>query len=85
MEATKLIDPVNNFDKMEFIPKYLIVSSSDEFMMNEWPRLYMDKIPGEKHLYVMPNTDHSMVTGLYSVLSNVANFINSVNKNKDFN
>jgi hypothetical protein len=31
----------------------------------------------------MPNTDHSMATGIYSVLSNAANFFNSVNKNND--
>ena len=78
---TKHVDPVHNFERMEDIPTYMIVSTNDEFMMNDWPRMYMDKIPGEKHLYVMPNTDHSMATGLYSAISTISNFINSVNNN----
>lgn len=63
-ELTKLIDPIQNMDKMEHIPKYFIVSSSDEFMMSHWPNMYWDKITGEKYLYIIANTDHSLITGL---------------------
>ena len=74
-----MIDPVQNMDKMEHIPKYFFVAPGDEFLMSHWPQMYWDKIPGEKHLYIMANTDHSMVTGLYTLIYNIAAFVNNVN------
>ena len=41
--------------------------------------MYFDRIPGEKHLYIVPNADHTLLTGIISVVSNIAAFINSVN------
>merc|ERR1712086_604607 len=78
----KVIDPAYYFDRMADIPKYLFFSSNDEFMMSDWPNSYIDDIPGETHLYVVPNTDHSLATGYYSILGSVGAFIRSVNKNK---
>ena len=39
----------------------------------------INKFPGETHLYVLPNAEHTLITGLYTMISNVANFIKSVN------
>jgi PhoPQ-activated pathogenicity-related protein len=76
-----VMDPVYYFDRMEHIPKYLIFSSDDEFMMSDWPSSYWDKIPGEKHLFVCPNTEHTLASGFYNVLGGIGAFIRSVNNN----
>ena len=55
-----------------------MLSSNDEFMMNDWPNLYFDRIPGEKHVYVVPNTEHSLATGILSALATVGSFLRSV-------
>ena len=39
-------------------------------------------MPGETHIYVVPNTDHSLLTGYYSILGSIGSFIRSVNKNQ---
>jgi PhoPQ-activated pathogenicity-related protein len=38
----KIIDPINSFDRLENIPKLIVVSSDDEFMQFDWPQLYWD-------------------------------------------
>lgn len=74
------MDPKYYFDRMEKIPKYMVFSSNDEFMMSDWPNGYIDKIPGETHLYVVPNTDHSLATGFFNIIGSVGAFIRSVNR-----
>jgi PhoPQ-activated pathogenicity-related protein len=56
-----------------------MLSSNDEFMMNDWPQHYMDRIPGEKHVYVVPNTDHSLATGILKCLGSIGAFLRSMN------
>lgn len=77
--SLEILDPMYQFDRLQDIPVFIILSSSDEFMMNDWPKNYMDKIPGEKHVYVVPNTDHSLVTGILKCLGTIGSFLRSLN------
>ena len=74
----KIIDPINYLERLEKIPKFLVVSSDDEFMQIDWTNIYYDKILGEKHLLIVANAEHSMLTGLKPLLSNLGTFIRSV-------
>ena len=73
-----LLDPMNYADKLSKIPKYVIVSSNDEFMMFDQTNIYYDRLKGEKHLLIVQNSEHSMITGLYTVLSSMGTFVRSI-------
>jgi len=74
----EVIDPMNYFDRLENMPKLIMVTSDDEFMMMDWTNIYYDQLPGEKHLLILPNAEHSMVTGLPDVLPAVGAFARSI-------
>jgi PhoPQ-activated pathogenicity-related protein len=65
-------------NKIEKVPKFITVSSDDEFMMMDWTEFYYDQLPGEKHLLIAPNTEHFMVTGILDIMSTMASNIRSV-------
>jgi PhoPQ-activated pathogenicity-related protein len=78
VEAFNLIDPINYLDRLNKIPKYFLVSSDDEFMSMDWTNIYWNKFGGEKHLSIMPNTEHSMATGMYEAVSLISTYLRSV-------
>jgi hypothetical protein len=47
-------------------------------MMMDWTALYWDKLKGEKHLLIAPNTEHTLITGKWDILSSMATNIKSV-------
>ena len=71
-------DPYAHFDKMTDIPKFFVLSSDDEFMSMEWTNSYYDKITGEKHMLIVPNTEHSLLTGFYDIYSGMGTFVRSI-------
>lgn len=77
-EIFKIEDPINYIDELEGIPKYIVVSSNDEFMSMDWSNIYYDQLKGEKHLIIMPNSEHSLSTGIYGCLSAMGTFIRSL-------
>jgi PhoPQ-activated pathogenicity-related protein len=74
----QLIDPINYVDRLEKLPKFVLVSSDDEFMMMEWTRLWWDKFKGEKHLMIANNAEHSMATGIVELLQSLGCFAKSL-------
>lgn len=79
----QLIDPINFLDKIEKIPKFVTVSSDDEFMSMDWTNIYWERIKGEKHLLIAPNTEHFMATGVWDIMSSMASNIRSVMMGRD--
>ena len=75
---TKVVDPIHYFDRLKDIPKYIVVSSNDEFMMFDWTNIYFDKLGGEKHLVILPNAEHTMATNLLGVVTSVTAFSKSI-------
>jgi PhoPQ-activated pathogenicity-related protein len=55
-------DPLKYMDtayRTQFdIPKYIVNASGDDFYVPDNPRFYYDKLPGQKSLRVVPNTNH---------------------------
>jgi len=77
----KILDPMYFPDRLAHLPKIVSVSSDDEFMMMEWTRLWQQMIPGETHLMIANNAEHSMATGIFELIANLANFVSSVSLN----
>jgi hypothetical protein len=65
-------------DRLARIPKTVLLSSGDEFMMFEWTRNWFDQMKGETHLYIADNAEHSYATGIVGLLRLLSNFANSV-------
>lgn len=76
--AEAIIDPAEYFDRLEKIPKYVVVTSDDEFMMFDWTTIYYDKLPGEKHLWIVPNTEHEMYVNIRKILSALHTYQKSI-------
>jgi len=78
--SSKQIDVINEpyLSRLARIPKHVVVSSDDEFMMFEQTNLWWDQMPGEKYLTIANNAEHSMATGIVELLQTVANTIASV-------
>jgi len=74
-------DPLSYNDRLESMPKFIAVTSDDEFMMFDWTNLYYDKLKGEKNLLIVPNAEHSMATGIVGVLSACGAFTRSIASN----
>jgi PhoPQ-activated pathogenicity-related protein len=80
--AFQIMDPINYLDRINKIPKYILVSSDDEFMSMDWTNIYWDKLGGEKHLSILPNTEHSMSTGMYEAVSLISTWTRSIAASK---
>ena len=84
-QAMKYVDAINYIDEMADIPKFFIVSSSDEFAQIEWTNAYYDKFKGEMELFIVPNTEHHLNTdgGFDLVYSSLGQFVRSIAKGEE--
>lgn len=55
----QLVDPLSYRDRIT-VPMYLINSPGDQFFTPDSAKVYFDKLPNEKLLRYVPNTDHSL-------------------------
>ena len=60
------------------MPKFIVVSSDDEFMMFDWTSTYFDQLKGESKLLIAPNSEHSMITGIPDLLTTCSAFARSL-------
>ncbi|MFV9996919.1 MAG: PhoPQ-activated protein PqaA family protein [Arsenophonus endosymbiont of Dermacentor nuttalli] len=60
------------------IPKYITNASSDDFFTPDISRFYYDKLPGEKSLRIIPNTNNLNI--LTFTVPSLISFINRFNK-----
>ena len=75
------VDPAFHLDRLSHLPKLSVVSSDDEFMQLDWtsdPGASWQDLPGETHMLVVPNSEHSLATGLPELLGTLSAFLQSV-------
>jgi hypothetical protein len=77
-DALKVIDPIYRLDRLERLPKFVVLSSDDEFMMMDWSNIWYDQMKGETHLLIAPNSEHSLSTGIPEVLDTLSTFVSSI-------
>jgi len=73
-----LIDPLTYEDRLSKMPKFIVVSSDDEFMMFDWTSMYFDQLKGETKLLISPNSEHSLITAIPNVLTSASAFARSI-------
>jgi PhoPQ-activated pathogenicity-related protein len=78
MELFKIVDPIHYVERLARLPKAVLVSSDDEFMMFEWTNNWKNIFKGETHLYIADNAEHSYATGIVGLLRTLSTFSNSV-------
>jgi len=79
-ELFKIVDPINYLSRLNKIPKFVVDSSDDEFMMMEWTNNWFDAFNenGEMNLWIGANVEHSMATGVIGLMKTLGNYANSV-------
>jgi len=79
-ELFKIVDPMSYISRLEKLPKMVICSSDDEFMMMEWTNNWFEDFSqkGEMNLWIGDNVEHSMATGIVGLLRTLGNYANSV-------
>ena len=55
----KAVEPYEYRDRFT-MPKLMINASGDEFFLPDSSQFYFDQLPGEKHLYYVPNSSHAL-------------------------
>ena len=73
-----IINPISYLDRLKEIPKLVVLSSDDEFLQFDWTAIWLDELPGETHLQIADNAEHSLATGLPEVLSTLSVFVRSL-------
>lgn len=76
--AANLVDPLFFQDNLKNVPKMIVTSSNDEFMMMEWSQYWYDKFEGETHLMITPNAEHFLFTNIPGAMSAASTFIKSI-------
>lgn len=60
------------------MPKLVIDAGGDEFFQPDDNYYWWDAMPGEKHLLMIQNAEHSMATGVTEIIQSVSAFADSV-------
>ena len=75
------MDPKYYGDRLARLPKLVVLSSDDEFMMMDWSNIwYRNLTDGEAdlHLLIAQNSEHSLATGIPEVLPALSVFLSSI-------
>lgn len=78
IKLTEIVDPMYYYDRLARLPKMVCLSSDDEFMMFDWTNIWYDNLTGEKHLYIVQDTEHSLATGIVELLPALSTFVASI-------
>ena len=63
------------------MPTFAITAAGDEFTLPDSPRWWWDQLPGEKHLRIIPNAQHTLVTAITEVLNDLKTFYKLIHYN----
>eukprot|EP00908_Phaeocystis_cordata_P015448 Transcript_26603.p1 GENE.Transcript_26603~~Transcript_26603.p1 ORF type:complete len:529 (-),score=185.38 Transcript_26603:1381-2967(-) len=77
-QALAIIDPSYYAFRLGSLPKLSVVSSDDEFMQLDWTQHGWATLPGETHLLVAPNSEHSLASAVPEVVESIAAFVASL-------
>ncbi len=66
-----IVDPYRYLERLT-LPKFLIVAAGDDFFVSDSAQFYVQDLPGETHLRVVPNTNHYLEGAVDSVFNSLA-------------
>lgn len=76
-----VMDPYVYLQRLKGLPKFVLDATGDEWFLPDDSRNWIDyalEVASPIHLGMIPDADHSMVTGLPSLLPNIATFFHNV-------
>jgi len=76
----KIIDPISYADIMT-LPKLILSSAGDEFLVTDNVNYFWNQLQGESHFHTMPNCEHTLAENLPGVLETISGFMISVMHN----
>lgn len=78
--AMEISDPKNYGERLSRIPKFVVVSSDDEFMSMDWTNIWYDDFQqfGETHLLIVQDSEHSLATAIPEVVSSLSAAVEAV-------
>lgn len=72
-----IIDPYNYIVRLH-MPKLMITASNDEFFLLDDSAYFWNDIKGEKHILILPNTEHSLITSFPKIVKAISSFYLSI-------
>ena len=81
-QAMRLVDPMYYSSRLKSIPKLIVLTSDDEFMQFDWSNIWYDAVLGEKHLLILANSEHSLVTGIPELVPAFQEFVLQVDSQR---
>ncbi|XP_041349105.1 autocrine proliferation repressor protein A-like [Gigantopelta aegis] len=79
-QLADIVDPYSYLDRLT-MPKYIVTASGDEFFIPDDSYYYLNNLPGENYLRVIPNADHSLTGHRVSLFLGMRTFYLSVLEN----
>lgn len=76
--ALQIVDPMYYGDRLKRLPKVVVLSSDDEFMQFDWSDIWYNELTGEKHLLIVPNSEHSLASGIPEIIKCMTAFFSSI-------
>jgi hypothetical protein len=74
----ELVDPSFYKPRFASIPTLAVVSSNDEFMQLDWTQTGWLDFPGETKLLIVPDSEHSLATGVPELVGTLSAFVGSI-------
>lgn len=79
-----IVDPYQYRDRLT-MPKLVMSTSNDEFFLIDDGDYFWGDLPGEKHLLILSNTEHTLITGIPKVLVAIEAFFLSIAQGHELN
>jgi len=77
LKMAAVVDPWTYRDRLT-MPKFILTAAGDEFFLPDSPQFFMDGLPGDKYLNVIPDAEHSLATAYFDVATSIAAFYYTV-------
>jgi len=69
-----IIDPFSYLDRLT-LPKFVIMSTGDEFFVPDSTQFFYKNLTGETHLFLAPNAEHSCATSIFDIMDTVVSWL----------
>jgi PhoPQ-activated pathogenicity-related protein len=78
IDLASIVDPYVYRERLT-MPKLVIDSGGDEFFQPDDNYFWWDDMPGEKHLLMLQDAEHSLITGVPELIQSVISLVHSIN------
>jgi len=77
VEMAAIVDPWSYRQRLT-MPKLILCAAGDEFFLPDSAQFFMNGLPDEKYLNIIPDAEHSLATAYIDVGTSIATFFNLV-------